>query len=211
MNKIKTGIMGGTFDPIHFGHLILAQTAMEQFDLDEVLVMPAKAPPHKSRNGITPAAHRIAMTRLAIAGSPGFRLSLFEMEREGYTYTYETLQLLTSQNPDRHYYFIMGADSLFDFQKWRNPQIIASLCTILVANRSEEPDRELLEQIEYICREYGGDVRLLRIPALEISSRALRDKVRKCASIRYYTPDAVVDYIQEHRLYLSQEENHLQE
>ncbi len=201
MNQRKVGILGGTFDPIHNGHLILAQTAREQFGLDEVWIMPAKTPPHKSDHQITEAAHRIEMTRRAIAGNPKFCLSLFEMEREGYTYTCETLSLLKEDYPDTEFFFIMGADSVFDFEKWRQPDKIAGLCVLLVANRSEEPDEELLAQIDKIRREYKGDVRLLRIPALEIASHVLRDMVAAGSSIRYYTPDAVVRYIDEHHLY----------
>lgn len=202
MTKKRVGILGGTFDPIHNGHLVLAQTAGEQYSLDEVWIMPAKTPPHKSDHRITDASHRIEMTRLAIADNPLFHLSLFEMEREGYTYTCETLQLLHEEYPENEFYFIMGADSIFEFDKWRNPGNIASLCVILVANRSEDPDRALLDRIAAIQKEYRGDVRLLQIPALEIASHTLRRMAASGASIRYYTPDAVVRYIGEHRLYL---------
>ena len=123
------------------------------------------------------------------------------MEREGYTFTCETLKLLKEKQPHVHFYFLMGEDSLADFQKWKDPQTIADLCTILVANRSEEPDAQLKTLLAQVSGQYHGDFRLLQIPALEISSHALREKVRKGQSVRYYTPDPVVDYLEANGLY----------
>lgn len=202
MNGKKIGIMGGTFNPIHYGHLILAQTAMEKFSLDHVWFMPSKTPPHKSDEQITSTEHRIEMTRLAVEDNPGFELSLFEMEREGYTFTYETLQLLKKDYPNTKFYFIMGADSVYTFHKWREPRIVASLCTILAANRSQEVDEAFLHQLEILRETYQADIHLLEIPSVEISSSDIRSKREQGQSIRYYTPKSVVDYIETHRLYL---------
>ncbi len=202
MNVKNIGIMGGTFDPIHYGHLILAQTAMEKFSLDCVWFMPSKTPPHKSDEQITPTEHRIEMTTLAVKDNPKFKLSLFEMERDGYTFTYETLQLLKKDYPNTKFYFIMGADSVYTFHKWREPGIIASLCTILAANRSHEVDDTFLHQLEVIKKTYQADIRLLEIPAIEISSSEIRCKQESGQSIRYITPKNVVDYIETHGLYL---------
>ena len=118
----RVGIMGGTFDPIHIGHLILGETAYEQFDLDQVLFMPAGNPPHK-RNRLHRATdeQRSEMVRRAIASNPHFSLSLEEMNEDGFTYTYRTLERLRAEHPDTDYFFILGADSLFDFDKWREP------------------------------------------------------------------------------------------
>lgn len=201
MKQRKVGIMGGTFDPIHHGHLIIAQCAREQFDLSEILFMPSKTPPHKSDLSVSEAVHRIAMTQLAIENKEYFQLSLMEMERGGKTYTYKTLELLTMEHPEVHFYFLMGTDSLMQFSTWRKPEVIASLCTILVANRGERPSDSLSAQIRLVKEQYGADISLLQIPAVDISSRMLRDKVRDGRSIDYYTPDKVVEYISSNHLY----------
>ena len=119
----RVGIMGGTFDPIHIGHLILGETAYEQFDLDQVLFMPAGNPPHKRRRlHRATDEQRSEMVRRAIASNPHFSLSLEEMNEDGFTYTYRTLERLKAEHPDTDYFFILGADSLFDFDKWKNMQ-----------------------------------------------------------------------------------------
>ena len=118
----RIGIMGGTFDPIHMGHLILGEKAYEQFSLDQVLFMPAGNPPHKrNRAGRASDEQRVEMVRRAINGNPHFALSLIEMNEEGYTYTYRTLENLKKEHPDTDYYFIIGADSLFSFETWMEP------------------------------------------------------------------------------------------
>ncbi|MFR6272961.1 MAG: nicotinate-nucleotide adenylyltransferase [Blautia sp.] len=133
----RVGIMGGTFDPIHIGHLILGETAYEQFDLDQVLFMPAGNPPHK-RNRLHRATdeQRSEMVRRAIASNPHFSLSLEEMNEDGFTYTYRTLERLRAEHPDTDYFFILGADSLFDFDKWREPGRICRACTVVAATRN---------------------------------------------------------------------------
>lgn len=202
MDTKKIGIMGGTFDPIHYGHLILAQTALETFALDQVWFMPSKTPPHKADGEVTSASHRLEMTRLAVKNNSGFSISSMEMEREGYIYTFETLEILKKEYPNVKFYFIMGADSLYNFDKWREPAKICSLCTILAANRSQDVDAALQSQLESIQNKYHADIHLLKIPAIEISSSRIREKKRIGESIRYYTPEAVVDYIEQHQLYL---------
>ena len=126
----KVGIMGGTFDPVHIGHLILGESAYTQFGLDRVLFMPSGNPPHKQKRDGATNDQRVDMVRLAIRGNPHFELSLEEMHEDGYTYTKETLKRLTGENPDTDYFFIMGADSLFDFDDWMCPDEIAKLCTV---------------------------------------------------------------------------------
>ena len=142
--KKRIGIMGGTFDPIHIGHLILGETAYHQFHLDRILFMPAGNPPHKKvRENRATDRQRVDMVRLAIASNPHFSLSLEEMHREGYTYTYRTLERLKDQNPDTEYYFILGADSLYTFDEWREPERILRACTILVGTRNHTSDEKL--------------------------------------------------------------------
>lgn len=136
----KIGIMGGTFDPIHVGHLILGEKAYEQLGLDKILFMPAGNPPHKrNRKGRASDEQRVEMVNLAIQGNPHFELSLIEMNAEGFTYTYCTLETLKKQNPDTDYYFIIGADSLYNFATWMEPARICQACTIVVATRDHVP------------------------------------------------------------------------
>ena len=142
--KKRIGIMGGTFDPIHIGHLILGETAYHQFHLDNVLFMPAGNPPHKQdRENRATDSQRVEMVRLAIASNPHFTLSMEEMHREGYSYTYRTLERLKKRYPDTEYYFILGADSLYTFDEWKEPARILGACTILVGTRNHTSDEKL--------------------------------------------------------------------
>ena len=147
--KRKVGIMGGTFNPIHFGHLLLGETAYEQFDLDEVLFMPTKNPYYKKLTNSVTEEDRVAMVRLAIEDNAHFTFSGEELDREGTTYTVETLSNLTKKNPDCEYYFIMGADSLYHIESWKDTEKILRLAVILVAGRGDLSS-SLNSQIEYI-------------------------------------------------------------
>ena len=202
--KKKIGIMGGTFDPIHIGHLLIAEQACQQFQLEKVLFMPAGNPPHKKdRTGRASNEQRIEMTRMAIADNPHFELSLMEMNEAGYSYTYITLEKLTEKHPDTEYYFIIGADSLYDFKGWAMPERICACATILVATRNHT-DEELLDyELEMNSRWFHGRFEKLVIDNIDISSRQLRKWIREGKSIRYYTPDRVISYISEQNIYRS--------
>lgn len=202
MEKRRVGIMGGTFDPVHVGHLILGERAYEQFQLENVLFMPSGNPPHKpDRRGRAALLERIEMVRLAIAGNPHFTLSLAEAHEEGYTYTRETLERLCAEHPDIEYYFIMGADSLFSFENWKNPERIAQLATLVVATRDHVNETELELTAERLEKLYGAKIRVLSTPNLDISSQMLREWIAEGKSARYYVPDAVLRYIHDTKLY----------
>ncbi|MGN0355642.1 MAG: nicotinate-nucleotide adenylyltransferase [Muricoprocola sp.] len=202
MGKRKVGIMGGTFDPIHVGHLILAENAYHQFGLDEVLVMPSGNPPHKTnRDGRASLEDRIEMVRLAIADNPHFTISLAEAHEEGYTYTKETLERLTRQNPDTEYYFIMGADSLFSFEEWKDPKRITELAVIVTAVRDHASAEAIEQQIAHLKNIYEADIRTLETPNMDISSRMLRGWIKEERSVRYYLTDSVISYIEKKGLY----------
>lgn len=202
MERRKVGIMGGTFDPIHVGHLILGESAYGQFGLDEVLFMPSGNPPHKqNRHGRASLAERIEMVRLAIAGNPHFSLSLAEAYEDGYTYTSRTLERLKAQNPGTDYYFIMGADSLFSFENWKDPGKIARLAVIVAAARYHVDDASLDEAAARLQRLFGADIRKLSAPNMDISSNMLRGWIREGRSVRYYLPESVIAYIREKKLY----------
>ena len=200
--KKKIGIMGGTFNPIHFGHLILAEAAYEQYHLDKVLIMPAKEPSHKTISDTITEEDRVEMVKRAIKGNDHFELSLLEINREGITYTIDTLTELHEEDSEIEYYFIMGADSLFHFNSWKEPEKILKLTNILVANRDLSTFSALNTQIDYLSDKYDeANISLLDTPNLEISSHALRKRVRQNLSIKYYVPESVEEYIKEHGLY----------
>lgn len=199
--KKKIGIMGGTFDPIHVGHLMLAEQAYDKFNLDKVLIMPAGNPPHKSNEVSALTKHRVQMTRLAIEGNKHFELSLIEVERSGYTYTYETLEILTKENPDVEYYFILGADSLMEVNKWKETQRIFQCATILVATRYNLESKELNKKIKEVAKEYNGKIYLLDTPNIDLSSTLIRTLVSTGKSIKYYVTSDVERYIYKNKLY----------
>mgnify|MGYP000059680216 FL=1 len=197
----KIGIMGGTFDPIHIGHLILGENAWHQFGLEKVL--PSANPPHKpNRIGRADIQERVDMVRGAIADNPHFELSLEEAFREDYCYTSETLQEMTVKHPDTEYYFIMGADSLFAFETWHEPQKICQNCVIVAAVRDHVSAEHFKEQIEYLTQKYQVDIRILATPNIDVSSHEIREWIRKAnTSLKYYVPDKVISYIKEKNLY----------
>lgn len=205
--KKRIGIMGGTFDPIHIGHLILGEKAYEQFHLDKVWFMPSGNPPHKrERNGRATDMQRTEMVRRAIEGNPHFELSLFEMNSEGFSYTYRTLEKLKKLYPDTDFFFIIGADSLFDFDKWREPVRICAACTLIVAVRDNVSDEKLELAMKKMSDMYHGVFLKLETTNLDISSHQLRRWILKNQSIQYYVTDSVRDYICENRIYQASEE-----
>lgn len=200
--KRRIGIMGGTFDPIHIGHLILGEAAYRQFQLESVYYMPAGNPPHKRhREGRASDEQRVEMVRLAILNNPHFHLSLREMNADGYSFTYRTLEGLKEEHPDVDYYFIIGADSLFDFDSWREPARVASACHMVVATRNQTDPARFASEIEKKRRQYNADFLTLDTPNLDIASRHLREMIAEGESVRYYIPDPVIEYIQEEALY----------
>lgn len=197
----KVGIMGGTFNPIHNGHLMLAEEALRQVPLDEVLFMPSGNSYMKADQKVESGTIRADMTALAIQDKPSFKLSTVELEREGNTYTYQTLERLRKENPDTEYYFIMGADSLFQMTQWVSPERIFANCCILAAVRNDKSTADMEEQIRLLKQEYGADIRLLQISRMDISSSAVRRKVEEGESIEEDVPESVRIYIEKRGLY----------
>lgn len=206
----RVGIMGGTFDPIHIGHLILGETAYEQFELNHVLFMPAGNPPHKqNRSHRASDEQRSEMVRRAIASNPHFSLSLQEMNEDGFTYTYRTLERLCQEHPDTDYYFILGADSLFDFDKWREPGRICGACTVVVATRNHTSVERLDQTISYLEKKYHGVFYKLNSLNIDVSSAMLRSWIAGKRTVKYYVPDSVIDYIRENHIYEECDKNEL--
>ena len=203
LKTMRIGIMGGTFDPPHIGHLILAQSACESLQLDQVLFIPSGNPPHKqNRTDGETDAHRVEMTRLAILEDDRFELDLMEMDEPEYTYTYLTLQKLKERFPDNDYYFIIGEDSLVDFSTWRHPEEIVRLCHLVVGFRPGTTPERIEDVIARNQERYGGDFIRIETPAIEISSRDLRRRIREGRSIKYFVPEEVHDYIRREGLYI---------
>ncbi len=198
----RQGIMGGTFDPIHYGHLLLGERAYEQFYLDQILYMPSGNPPHKqNRQGRASIRQRMDMVELAIRDNPHFSLLDAEMHTDGYSYTYMTLERLKAQNPHTEYYFIIGADSLFDFERWKYPERICSQAKILAAGRSEAGWTEVNRKIRELSERFQSEFYYLEAPHVDISSHSLRENIHDGKSVRYLLPDEVLSYIMEHDIY----------
>ena len=194
----RIGIMGGTFNPVHMVHLILAENAYRTWQLDEIMMLPNGDPPHKTDIKITPAADRLAMLKLAVKDIPYFRVSEMEIKRQGYSYSSVTLEELRKSHPDTDYYFIMGADSVFQIETWHDPATVMADCIIL----DHTPAEKLKAQIDYLQHKYKADIRLMDIPDLELSSSEIRKRVSMRQPIRFMVPDPVLEYIEDHQLYL---------
>lgn len=195
---MRIGIYGGTFDPVHQGHLILAESCREACELDEVWFVVAGAPPHKP-SGRTDASHRVEMVRLAIAGHPSFSVSDREIRRPGPHYSVDTLRAIRDERPDAELFFLIGGDSLADLPHWREPGQIVQLATVVVANRAgfDSPP----PAIPSAPGDPPRPVQYVTIPPIGIASSDLRRRVAEGRSIRYQVPAAVLAYIAAHRLY----------
>lgn len=200
----RVAIMGGAFDPIHIAHLLLAEEARAAFQLDEVIFVPNNQPP-LPKHGLASPAHRVEMVRLAIAGNERFTLSTIEAEREGPSYSFDTVRQLKAQRPDiREAYFITGADAILGLPRWRNFEGLLAECEFIAATR---PGFDLDDLSGSLPPDLARRTHALSILGLEISSTELRRRVAAGRSIRYLTPDAVVGYIEKHGLYRSVGDN----
>ena len=188
------GLFGGSFDPVHHGHLIVARVAAEALGLAELRFVPAREQPFKQGRHQAPAGHRVAMLELAVAGESGFRVERLELERPGPSYTVDTLRILRAQAPDRPLALLLGADAARELGQWRAAAELPGLASIVVFARpgSPVPSSPLIE-------------RAVTVPAVEISATEIRRRVRDGRSVRYWVPDAVAEYIARHRLYLDPE------
>ncbi|MCR4806493.1 MAG: nicotinate-nucleotide adenylyltransferase [Lachnospiraceae bacterium] len=192
---IKTGIIGGTFNPIHMGHLILAENAYDTLKLDKVVFMPTGKSYLKDPSQILDSSVRIKMIEESIKGNEHFVLSDYETKKEGNTYTSETLSELTELYPDDEFYFIIGEDSIYNIETWYDPQTIFDKCVLVVAPRDHEPDEKLINIKDHLTEKYGARIVLLDAPDIDISSSMIRKRVAEGRSIRYYVSDGVRDII----------------
>jgi nicotinate-nucleotide adenylyltransferase len=190
---VKVGLLGGTFDPPHVGHLILGQLALEQLHLDKILFIPAGDPWRKADRKVTPALHRLAMARLAIGNNAVFAVDDCEVAREGATYTVDTLRLLREQRPGDELYLILGEDALADIPTWKEPAMLPDLATMAVAPRRGTQLPPLPFDATRVVR--------IDMPGIDVSSTELRERAIRGDSLRYFVPDAVLEYIEQQGLY----------
>ncbi len=199
MNKV--GIIGGTFDPIHFGHLIAAQWAKDALNLEQVIFIPAAEPPHKDVNEVSDKNYRFNMVSLAIRNNAGFILSDLEIRRSGNSYTVDTLKHFRQLYPQAQLFFIMGLDALLQLDTWKDVEVLIELATFVVATRPGykiEPDDSIYNKLP---RSIENKVIYLEIPGVEISSSLIRQRLRQGKSIKYLVPAAVENYIYDNNIY----------
>lgn len=198
----KIGIMGGTFNPIHIGHLLMAQWAKDFAALDAVIFIPTGNPYMKVGTEILDGELRLQMVRLSIDEKDDFFVSDIEIRRGGNTYTYETLQELSNVYPHAELFFIVGADSLFSFERWVHPELILENCTLIAAARNGARTEVLVSKQNELMERFGGNIRLMDFPAIDISSTLIRNRIKEGKNIRYLTTDPVCELIELNQLYL---------
>ncbi len=200
---MRIGIFGGTFDPVHLGHLLLAECCREQASLDAVWFLPAAVPPHKQQRELTPAAQRIEMLELAVGGYLAFSICRYETDRGGVNYTAETLSGLREQDSASEFFLLLGADMFHDLPQWRQPERICELALPVAVRRAGEPplDFNVLQGIATAERIEAARRHEVEMPAIGLSASDIRRRVAAGQSIRYRTPRAVEKYIEVRGLY----------
>ena len=218
----RIGLFGGTFNPIHIGHLRSAEEVREAQGLDRVLFIPSASPPHKRGDGVVPAAHRLAMVRLAIAGNPRFRVSTIEIERGGPSFSVDTLRALRARRPRARFAFILGLDAFREIATWKSYRSLFALCDLIVTSRPPARAPALRAAIPVAVRQEfcyhrasrtlehrtGNQIVFQRLSDLDISASALRARLHDGSSIRYLVPTSVERYIARHGLYVARVGSH---
>lgn len=201
-NKKKYGIMGGTFDPIHMGHLFIAQSALKELKLDKVMFIPTGTPPHKKDRNITSSMDRYIMTTLAINSNDDFCVSPIEVLKNEQSFTIDTVNELLNVKKDVEFYFITGADSFLSIQTWKDYEELFKKITFVVVTRPGFTNQELDSKINYFLTKYKAKVIKVLVPSLEISSTDIRNRVVNGKTIKYLVHEDVEKYINKNRLYL---------
>lgn len=197
----KIGVMGGTFNPIHYGHLATAEAVRNKYDLDKIIFMPSGNPPHKSKKEIIDKIHRYNMTMIATMSNTYFETSDIEIKREGMTYTVDTLEQLRKIHKNSQIFFITGADALCDIDSWKYLDKNFELATFVGATRPGIECEEVNQKIEQLKRNYNANILNIYVPSLDISSTDLRNRIKKMESIKYLLPENVEKYIYKNNLY----------
>lgn len=197
----KIGVMGGTFDPIHIGHLLLAEWALDAADLEQVWLIPTGRSYMKAERNILPGYERLHMTRLAAEGNSRLQCLDLEIKREGCSYSYETMEQLKNLYPETEFYFIIGADCLFTMENWKCPEKLFDSCTILAAVRGDVSLSELEAKRTELQTRFDAEILLMPFMQMSISSTEIRNRLKCGKSVRYMVPDNVLQYIYEKRFY----------
>lgn len=202
-NKLsRIGVMGGTFDPIHYGHLVAAEVSRAEFCLDKVIFMPAGRPPHKQQKTITDPELRYHMTVLAASSNSNFEVSRLEVDKDELTYTYDTvMDLRRIYSEDTKIYFITGADAVLELLTWYRIQELLGICGFIAVTRPGFDKSDLEQKIDEITSKYKGEIICIEVPLLAISSTDIRERCRDGRTIKYLLPEAVENYIMENGLY----------
>ncbi len=198
---MRLGVFGGTFDPVHWGHLLMAEQCREQCRLDQVWLLPAGLPPHKTDAAISTGGQRAEMLEFATAGHAELIVNRMELSRAGKTYTVDTLEELHADRPEDELFFLIGGDSLADLPSWREPERIVELATVVAVNRGDRPLPSREELTRRLGEKIAARVELVTMPGIDLSATDIRRRVRDGKSIRYMLPRAVEVYIAEHGLY----------
>lgn len=198
---MKTGIMGGTFDPVHHGHLFVAKEAMHVYGLDRVIFVPSKLGPHKLNKAHTPAAMRYNMVAEAIADQADFEVSDIEIKRQGISYTVDTMRAFQAQYPEDSLYFITGADAIVAIESWKDYRMLLSNMTFIAATRPSLADQQLKQSIESLSAKYPSDIRMLDTIDLEISSSNIRQRIKDGCPITFLVPKCIETTIAKQGLY----------
>lgn len=203
--SLNIGLMGGTFDPIHVGHLVTAEEARQQFDLDYVIFVPTGIPPHKEKEMISLPEHRYLMTSLAVMSNPSFFVSRIEIDQKTPTYTIDTVRHFSlGKDPGPEVFFITGADAILEIFTWKDYEDLLDLCTFIAVSRPGYSLDHFHETLDRARPDLKQKVHLLEIPALAVSSTFIRERVALSKTIKYLTPEPVEQYIKKHGLYQSQ-------
>ena len=220
MAELRVGILGGTFNPIHLGHLVFAESLRERLALDRVLFVPAAMPPHKDARGVIAALHRYTMVSLAVAGHPGFAASSIELDRSGPSYSVDTLELLAGEWAGARLFLLMGSDTFLDLPNWRAPERLGTWATLVVGQRAGSPFDPEAPAARTVLARLGrpgwrrvpptaaealapGEVALVETRSVPVSAREIRQRLAGGESVRYVVPLAVAEYITQHQLYRS--------
>ncbi|MFA4884416.1 MAG: nicotinate-nucleotide adenylyltransferase [Desulfotomaculaceae bacterium] len=201
--EYRLGIMGGTFDPIHYGHLVAAEGARHALGLEKVIFVPAGSPPHKPVYIITEPWDRYTMTCLAVASNPFFEASTLEVDRPGPSYTIDTIRALTQLYPEAQIYFITGADALLEILTWKDFEELLTICCFVAATRPGYRFSELLNKLNQLSGSLKQNILCMEVPALAISSTDIRQRVREGRPIKYLLPESVEEYVLKNHLYMT--------
>ena len=197
----RYGMMGGTFNPIHLAHLYIAYEAKEELNLDKIIFMVAGNPPKKKESKVIDSKYRYNMVQKAIEGYEGFEISDYEIKKNGYSYTYETLQYLKKQEDNVEVFFIAGADSLMAIEKWSNTDLVLNNCTFVAFNRGEY-NKSILEEQKYkLEKKYDAKIVILNVTDIDISSSMIRERIANGKRVDFFLPEEVKKYISENKLY----------